>query len=452
MNILWIEDFGGNLNSGEDTLNLMFGNLLSFENWDEDELSLLDSPKHLEKFTRDISHLHWICLCRNYFDYREFKSKNDIINKIDAIIIDIRLDFKIDYSLDIPSQYQDKIKFHQNAGFYIFNDLAYLGFPVEKMCFMTGETGSLQEFQTQCEKIYIPRSTAFEKKPTGYEGLKQWIDGKNSDYMILRRGIIEGCQYAKKLVDNDLYFNEYVSKREFITPNDIYSYLDVIERFLPLSEPIHKSDLYRLFIRTLSHEWESADNINPSKEKKDSVFAWVMRNTRHWITHNSNLFSDLDEKIVAYLFILNIRAMFKADDTFQRHEEILLFLFSGDALTEQEFEINYKDRLIPISKAYLDLKNLVIDEKKKRVNIQDAFYFTELANNIQLSDSSLRADKQLFKMLLYQSFWLVTSNPHVSTGNKRNLLEIKFWEFNYIEKPYIRELARHIYKSSFPEV
>lgn len=50
MNILWIEDFGGGLNSGVDTLNLMFKDLISFDNWDEDEYSLLSRPNELASF------------------------------------------------------------------------------------------------------------------------------------------------------------------------------------------------------------------------------------------------------------------------------------------------------------------------------------------------------------------------------------------------------------------
>ena len=176
-----------------------------------------------------------------------------------------------------------------------------------------------------------------------------------------------------------------------------------------------------------------------------------MRNTRHWITHNSALFNDLDEKIVAYLFIVNMRVMFDSgDETIQGYEQILLNLFSEEAISEDEFKIKSENKLIPISKAYLDLNNLVLDEKNKRIHINDAFYFNELANNIQLSDSLLRNDKQLFTKLLYQMFWLTTSNPYVDKKN-RKLLEIKFWNFNYMEKPYIKEIARHIYKSSFPE-
>ena len=97
-----------------------------------------------------------------------------------------------------------------------------------------------------------------------------------------------------------------------------------------------------------------------------------------------------------------------------------------------------------------DINNIIFGEKQKLINIQDAFYFNEMTNNIQLSNSSLRNDKRLFTMLLYQMFWHCTSNPRIDKKEgKRSSLEITFWNFNYIEKPYIRELARHIYNRSF---
>jgi hypothetical protein len=170
-----------------------------------------------------------------------------------------------------------------------------------------------------------------------------------------------------------------------------------------------------------------------------------MKNTRNWIVHNSTLFSAMDEKIVAYLFIINMRLMFSFDDAVQNYEKTLFELFSKNA----ESADVVKNKLFPFDKAYLNLKNRVLDERKN--NIQDGFYFNELANNLQQNNSSFRNDKALFTKLLYQMFWLTTSNPHISTGNRRNLLEIKFWDFNYTEKPYIFELAKNIYNDSKPE-
>jgi hypothetical protein len=446
MNILWIEDFGGGLPTGTGTLNSMFPDLISFDNWDEDELILLKKPSDLENFFKENSALHCVYLCRHYFDYVEFKINNELAKSIDAVIIDIRLDNNVDFNLPIPSSSHTKAKFHEEAGFYIFNDMVHLGFPAEKMCFMTGEKNSFSGFKKQCDDIYIPEVVGFEKSDAEYGKLRQWIKGRESDYAILRRGVIEGCQYAKNLTIDKLYFNKYTNNNEAVQPKDIFNYLEILENFLPLREPANKSDFYKLFIRTLSHEWEAAKNIKRDNNKKDAVLAWIMRNTRHWITHNSNLFSALDEKMTAYLFTVNLRVMFNFDDDdLQRHEEILLKLFAEEALSEAEF----KAKSIPVSDAYLELKNIVLDEKHSDQNIEDAFYFNELANNIQLSNSSRRNDKHLFTKLLYQMFWLTTSNSFISTGNRKNLLEIKFWNFNYAEKPYLFELARHIYSRSF---
>jgi hypothetical protein len=243
-----------------------------------------------------------------------------------------------------------------------------------------------------------------------------------------------------------LYFNRYTNINDPVKHEDIFNYLEIVENFLPLREPANKQALYKLFVRTLSHEWEAAKNIRRDNNKKDAGLAWIMRNTRHWITHNSNLFSALDEGMLAYLFIVNLRVMFNFDDGLQRHEEVLLKLLAEEALSEAEF----KAKSIPVSDAYLELKNIVLDEKHGNQNIEDAFYFNELANNIQMSNSSRRNDRDLFTKLLYQMFWLITSNPFISTGNRKNLLEIKFWNFNYAEKPYLLELARHIYNRSFP--
>lgn len=108
MNILWIEDFGGGLDSGTQTLNLLFQDLLSFNNWDEDEWSLLSNPADLQDYCQKNSARHCIYLCRHYFDYEAFKTNNDLIRKIDAVIIDIRLDNQVDFDAPIPINSQEK--------------------------------------------------------------------------------------------------------------------------------------------------------------------------------------------------------------------------------------------------------------------------------------------------------------------------------------------------------
>jgi len=279
----------------------------------------------------------------------------------------------------------------------------------------------------------------------GYDKLKIWLSEQEMAYTKLRRGIIEGCRYLKELSNDKYRFNDFIKDPEKQLDDDVlHGYLKVLENFLPLREPENKAALYKLFIRTLAHEWESAD---PAK-LKNFVLSWIMKNTRNWGVHNSILFSRVDEKLVAYLFFINMRLMFEFDEEVQSYERILLNLISDTPLQETLFEDKAKYKLITqdIAKAYLNLKNKVREEKT--IN---GFYFNELANNIQQSNSTLKNDTQLFTAILFQMFWLVTSNPYVNTGSRKDTLEIKFRNYNYLEKPYIKELARHIYNLSFPE-
>ena len=454
---LWIEDFE---NSPNITTSEVFGGI----NVDEQQFS--DHKQQLKKNLKELG----IYIELSFQDGLGFIRQN--LEKIDYIILDIDLapyskgDDINDDVLALLETFQgykksaDETEDEQLleqacktlkvlAGYYLYTELVVeLGFPKQHILFCSnhGENSISTREAFKAAKIALPKIHV-KADPE----VQAWVKScYENSYSRLRRGIIEGCNHVKKLVDDKLYFNSYVNKNEKIKPEDIHNYLEVIKNFLPLREPANKTDFYKLFVRTLSHEWEAADSIRSDKNKKDASLAWIMRNTRHWITHNSNLFSELDEKMVAYLFIINLRVMFSSDDNnLQSYEKILLNLFAEDALPEAQFKTQTVNKLIPISKAYLDINNIVLDEKLHGINIQDAFYFNELANNIQLSSSSFRNDKQLFTKLLYQMFWLSTSNPYIDKSNKRNLLEIKFWDFNYAEKPYLTEIARHIFNASF---
>lgn len=456
---LWIEDFE---NSAKITATEVLGGI----NIDEQQFS--DHKQQLKKNLKPLG----IHIELSFQDGLGFIRQN--LDKIDYIILDIDLaayskgDVINDDVLELLKTFQDYqkpvdeteeeqlleqecAKLKALAGYYLYTELVVeLGFPKQHILFCSnhGENSLSTREAFKTAKIALPM--IYEKSATEVQA---WVKGcYENPYSRLRRGIIEGCRYVKALVDDKLYFNKYVQKNEPVKPEDVLNYLDIVENFLPLREPVNKKEIYKLFVRTLSHEWEAADTIRADKNKKDAALAWVMRNTRHWITHNSNLFGDLDEKMIAYLFMVNLRVMFNSgDDTLQDYEKILLNLFAEDALSETEFKTIHGNKLIPISKAYLDINNIVLDEKHNGITIQDAFYFNELANNIQLSSSSLRNDKQLFTKLLYQMFWLTTSNAYIAKSYKRNLLEIKFRDFNYAEKPYLNELARHIYNASFSQ-
>jgi len=445
MNILWIEDFGGGLPTGTGTLSSMFQDLISFENWDEDELSLLSKPSNLENFFKENSALHCVYLCRHYFDYVDFKANKELARKVDAVIIDIRLDNHVDFDLRIPNDSQEKETFHINAGFYIFNDLVHLGFPAEKMCF--------GDFKKQCDDIYIPEVVGFEKSDAEYGKLRQWVKEQESDYAILRRGIIEGCRQLKNLKEN-LRFNKFTADEKKPAFLDVDDYLDVLENFLPLREPDNKAALYKLFIRTLAHEWE--ESVEPKKIDDDQAtlaFSWIMKMTRNWMAHNSTaIFNNLTEQDVAYLFICNMRAIFDLGNEIRDYEKNLFLLFNKSEESEafKKSELIIKEKRIPLVKHFVSYFN----EKTKRIQVHNILH--ELQNN----KSKLKAKgDEFFITGLYHSFWFLTSEhddkKDKAVENNRNPSQVyisrhyTFYCFDYTQSEFLLKFSSHIYNRSF---
>lgn len=454
---LWVEDFE---NSPKVTASNVFGSVLNDEFFVEDK-------RNIKKLFTDKG----VFVELNFQDGLVF-IQQELDNKIDYIILDIDLpaygkdginndvlqllaDFENYQPHDDETEDEvlrqkacDELK--KIAGFYLYTKLVVeLGFPKQHILFCSNHGENTKTIQEAFKTAKIVKPEIYDKS---HEYVRNWVKiNYENPYSRLRRGIIEGCRYAKLLAQERLYFSNFLPKQDSIQIEDIISYFEILENFLPLREPENKISIYKLFIRTLSHEWEAAKNIRNNKEKPDAVLAWIMRNTRHWITHNSTLFSLADEQLLAFLFMVNMRVMFShADYSIQNYESILLKLFDNESLSAEE--LNGKS--IPVSDAYLELRNIIRDEnqnqERKNLNIEEAFYFNEMSNNVQLSNSPLRNDKKLFTKLLYQMFWLTTCNPFVDRKNSKSL-EIKFWNFNYSDKPYMLAMARSIYHRSFPE-
>lgn len=468
-NFLWVEDFafGEQTRDIKNTAEKLLGGIYPADTFLDDERDLKVSLKK-----------HGTFLELSYQDALGFISSQ--LNDIDYVILDIDLPaygendsvnesvlsvlkiFEGYVPSDDPTEDESQLKeacnkLKKNAGFYLYAKLVFeLGFPKQHIQFFSNHGKEVKSIEDAFKMAKIASPEIYLKSDNG---IRQCVESFfDSPYSRLRRGIIEGCKLAKTLSPESLYFNKYIPNQDEIKHDEIISYFEILENFLPLREPENKQAIYKLFVRTLSHEWEAAKTIRHDKDKPDAVLAWIMRNTRHWITHNSSLFDALDERFLAFLFIVNLRVMFKFDD-YQQHayEGVLLKLFENESLTQQDFS----NKTPPVSDAYLALRNHVWDENNKIYEknkksgskdkaIEEAFYFNDMANNVQLSNSPLRHDKEFFIKLLYQTFWLITCNPYVDKRNRQSL-EIKFGNFKYSDKPYMLELARSIYHRSFPE-
>jgi hypothetical protein len=270
---------------------------------------------------------------------------------------------------------------------------------------------------------------------------------------VLRRGIIEGCRQLKKLKEK-LRFDKFSKEDKKPAFLDIDDYLDVLENFLPLHEPCNKAALYKLFIRTLAHEWE--ESVEPKKINDDQTtlaFSWIMKMTRNWMAHNSTaIFNSLMEQDVAYLFICNMRAIFDLGDEVKDYEKDLFLLFNKSEESEafKESELIVKEKRIPLVKHYVSYFN----EKTKRIQVHN------ILHDLQNDKTKLQAKGDDFFITgLYHSFWFLTSEhddkkdkAKEDRDNKNKVYISRYYTFNcfdYSQADFLLKFSSHIYNRSF---
>jgi hypothetical protein len=465
---LWVEDFE---NSPKITATEVLGGI----NIDEQQFS--DNKQELKKNLKT----QGIYIELSFQDGLGFIRQN--LGKIDYIILDIDLaayskgDVINDEVLELLETFQDYkkpvdeteeeqllgqecAKLKALAGYYLYTELVVeLGFPKQHILFCSnhGENSLSTRDAFKTAKIALP--TIYEKS---HSEVQAWVKScYENPYARLRRGIIEGCQFIKTLNEDKLRFKDFINEPEKkVGFEDILDYVKVLENFLPLYEPTDKATWYKLFIRTLSHEWEAAEPKQLNKQNKQNgvyAFSWIMKMSRNWLAHGK-AFEQLTASDVAYLFIVNMRAMFDLVDKLLPYEKHLLSLFSKIISMDELKEVTgsyHGDRKIPLIQSYAALLH-TSGNRWEVVNYHDAL------NQFQRSktEKSLE-DISFLRTGLYQAFWFLTSNGFVSlpTDADKNLdtdkldgykaLNYQFGFFDYKKSDFLLEFSRHIYSRSF---
>ena len=282
--------------------------------------------------------------------------------------------------------------------------------------------------------------------------LNNWLEKhEKNDYLVLRRGIIEGCGFLKEHIndDNFIRFRSFVKGTKEKKPvieipsDDIKNYLDTVEQFLPVRQPKVINDTYRLFLRTLVHEWEESIDPQETTEKYGGdihTYAGLSKQTRNWVSH-AKLLEPLTPQIIAFLFLANMRAMFKLSPEVQDYEHILLKCITNtpDAVIDDDnldnhiiaFNSNVDQILfpldIPLTKERKD-KNGSAEPRPK--------YFSEKINDVYKNNTG-KSKQHNYKRFLFQYFFVNQQYcPSNLTANSDDFLPT---------------LARHIYSYSFLE-
>jgi hypothetical protein len=286
--------------------------------------------------------------------------------------------------------------------------------------------------------------------------LNNWLEHhEKNNYLVLRRGIIEGCRFLKDHIvknDRNIQFRDFI-RQEYYQPvieiprTDIENYLDSVSHFLAIKQPNNLSATntqYRLFLRTLVHEWE--ENINPNMKYKDNdihTFAWLSKMTRNWTSH-ATLLEPLDDLTIAFLFLVNMRAMFKLPKKINPYEEILLGCMSTSPEINSELENHIKNSENDIDEILASLKMSKYKQDKNGKEIKDKNGkeilkdFGDKVNDIYRRNTGQHsAENHDYKGFLLQYFWV----------NQKSYLS----NLTASSDDFLPTLARHIYSRSFSE-
>ncbi len=469
---LWVEDFQTTSGRTEvaSTIKNVFGEVL-----DQDALP----PTMAE----EVAHFFQQQQCgvfveRTFFDALQFLYTPEKLLKADYIVLDIDLPLAsypntnhpvyTNYS-EILQRYPSEAEFKKVAGYQLYVELVMnLGFPKEHILFCSNHEQYLASIKTafQEAKISLPKPVP-SKHESDRDIIRQWIrEHRNNRYVTLRRGIIEGCQLLLDQLSqnsNAIHFHHYFQKGRQTAEelrDDLRNYLETLKTFLPLREPessANKPMLFKLFARTLAHEWETS--ANPSQyQGPNSTFyqalGWIMKSTRNWLSH-SQILDGLQEEEVAFLFLAAMRAMFNLGNQPETYEKILFRLFQATATTELQQHI--KDNLVD---SYVMVKEHLLNAV---VKVEDAIPFNKMLDNMQSKNVSLPGNYS-YLTGLFQMFWhglspaslhKITPKPPVTKTVKHTVtfeMNCTFGNQDFgASQPndFLFQFARHIYQRSF---
>ena len=461
---LWIEDFQSD---GEKVVSpfteAVFGEILT--------KPPEDTKEEVKKTLKD----HSVLLECTFLDGLEFIRDPKKLFQIDYIILDVDLIVKDDidennllpdilelYSNESGKTPEEALK--ETAGYQLYIELVMgLDFPKDHILFCSNHINQLESLKDAFKKAKIQNhlpptpdgKLALSKDEPDKEALRAWIrKRRNNPYSVLRRGIIEGCQDIQSLIRNpeNIQFGEFTRKNAHEIAQDMRDYLDILPKLLPLREPPDKEPLYKLFVRTLAHEWETSANpefFRGENKNLNETFGWIMKNTRNWVSH-SDILNNLEAPDIAFLFIVAMRAMFRLDITTQKHEKMLLALFEQERLSADEIKNRIKNKDVPLMDTYLAVRNA-------NIPVKEATLFRKMLDKMQSENIPHNYMRGLFQIFWHGLFPITLSSTPENKLKKINKttflceMECQFrGDYNYDKMEFLFELARSIYKRSFP--
>jgi hypothetical protein len=323
-------------------------------------------------------------------------------------------------------------------------------------------TNTYDIFCDACKDICIKPPQAISKsndKEAQYELISWLEEHEKNKYLVLRRGIIDGCNFLKEYAqnENDLQINSYTDNNIALT--EISNYLDTLIQFLPINEPDNLNLKYRIFLRTLSHEWDIC-SINPNKDwnrerYNTTTFVQSMIMVRNWVSHDI-LLEPLNEEIISFLFLVNMHAMFNLGNKLQDYEKKLLScILNNPVLDNINYQIDINNSEERVNELLNNIENVSfnVDQRGNKVYTIENEHFLDKKTKERKPIQLVFFDKKInylhkrkqniylkygYQQFLFQYFFV----SHL----KNNSLWLKDISNS---NDFLPTLARHIYSRSF---
>jgi len=455
MNILWVED------KSDETL---FNEGVNILEQDPDADYILSELTDLK--CQVVRPINWNAA---------IKAIEDAKIEYDLFILDLNLEHYFDESGDSDLQsvlsdyhYDTESQFKKIAGFHVFIKLITTGVSQNRIAFRTGNMDLLGPLVEGFKKSHLSIPATFDKGSQKVE-LKSWLknkfnnDGIDTNYTILRRGILEGIKFWKEEVEEFVKANgEEKFKTEFCLFNNgfrdtkkssiyIISYLRKLSQLLPQNVNSElKPEIFGLFIKELSSEWEDIFNINnPYFETKNEIVNIcnrIMKILRNFTSHM--LIGDqLNEQDVAYLFILGMRAILKSSLNKIRYEEMLEKLFTIKEIATNDTGLLKKE----FEKIIQKFDNFKINNAIKKVDIFNnywsIFYSQDVLKDNTKKAIGMKAFYNFFWQELFSVKYELTNKPYFKTSTKSCKLELDFVYSNFTTQEYDKSEFSEFIKS-----
>ncbi len=414
---LWVEDFEGG--QYQEFAHAIFGRALGLEkNQIPNEVNAL----------REFLQARQVMLATNYVEAARFIVGR--LSDVDCVVLDIDLELLGEeatedrpvvnkvlnrwYNYDPqaanePELYnaaRDKMKLV--AGYHLFLELVLnQGFPRSRILFCSNHGKYLKSIEKSFEPARIEPPEIFEKKDPR---VSDWVAEVQSEpYSRLRRSVILACREILDQLEH-VQTEFRMSSLPGVAPGqlsavDAKNLLQTLPQLLPAyhSQGVPQQNAFRLFVRTLTQDWDKVDYKDRLCKPPDKAFAAVLVHARNWTSHDGKALTQLTVGDMAFLVLIALRTCFSLSRTKLEGFEVALLSQIGEAaeldmtILREYFEHTY-------SEVTAHWKELPTDKQSSGTG---SSYFSNRVNDLEKAGKIPPGEHEirLRQILWHQLYW-----------------------------------------------